>query len=436
MTKLFVGIDWGSKTHSVCVLDAAGVVVLETEVAHRGDDVLAFVERLLGLAEASQIAAAMEAPHGVMIESLLERGIAAYCINPKQLDRFRDRHSGAGAKDDDLDAFVLAASLRTDTRLFREVQLLTEERLELGAWSRSYEALTDHVLSSANQVREHLRRYYPQMLELGDWHDEPWLWELFAAAPLPTHAASLQQATVKRILKTHRIRRYKPADVLAILRQTPLPVARGVAEATATRVTAMLPVLRAAHQQRQQCSTKMKALFRAFQNEVALSEHGSENGAAPSDGSEEPDSPEKMHHDTVLLLSLPGIGVHNGAVMLTEAYAALQNRDYQGLRRLAGIAPVSRRTGGRSHRPHVQQRRACNHRLREAVYHWGRVASQCDPRTKEHYRALRARGHSHGRAIRGVVDRLLTVLLAVLKTGVPYDPDIRQPQSLELPLAA
>jgi len=37
---------------------------------------------------------------------------------PKQLDRFRDRHSPAGAKDDGRDAFVLADSLRTDPSSF------------------------------------------------------------------------------------------------------------------------------------------------------------------------------------------------------------------------------------------------------------------------------------------------------------------------------
>ena len=35
-----------------------------------------------------------------MVETLVERGFHVYAINPKQLDRFRDRHSVPGAKDD------------------------------------------------------------------------------------------------------------------------------------------------------------------------------------------------------------------------------------------------------------------------------------------------------------------------------------------------
>jgi transposase len=410
---LFVGVDWGSKTHSVCVVNAAGERVLEQEVPHRGQDILAFLKQLLQLADndPSRVCAAMEAPQGVMVEALLERGVTTYSLNPKQLDRFRDRHSAAGAKDDALDAYVLATSLRTDLPLFRRIEIPSEFRLELTALSRGYEALTEQALTLANQLREQLVRYYPQMGELGDWHQEPWLWDLFEAAPTPAalHALSLQK--VQAILKTHRIRRHQSQDILQTLTQTALPVAQGVPKAASRRIAMVLPILRAVHEQRSACTREMKAFFSALQRR-------------------ENDSPENTHHDAALLLSLPGIGVHNGAVMLAEAFCALQQRDYQALRRLAGVAPVSRRTGGRSKIPQVLRRQACNHRLREATYHWGRVAAQFDPRTREHYSRLRANGCTHGRAIRGVVDRLLAVLCALLKSGQPYDPQRRLPREM------
>lgn len=423
--ELFVGIDWGSRTHTVCVVDAAGKKILETEVAHRGDDVLAFVQQLTKLADGdlSRTMAAMESPHGVMVEVLLERGVKTFSLNPKQLDRFRDRHSAAGSKDDDLDAYVLATSLRTDTKLYREIVLPSEQLMLLSSLCRSYESLTEQVIALASQIREQLVRYYPQMAELGEWHKESWLWELFEAAPTPARTAAptrvqpqgLSAQKVEAILKSHGIRRHDPKVVLASLRSTPLPVAAGVANAAATRIQMLLPILRAAHLQRSGCTKRMKDLLSSFQKE--------------------PDSPEKTHHVAALLLSLPGIGVHNGAVMLTEAYSALQAADYQSLRRRAGVAPVSQRTGGKSRKPHVLQRQACSQPLREATYHWGRIAAQRDPRTRQHYAELRARGHSHGRAIRGVVDRLIKVLLAVLASGKPYDPDRRAALKKE-PIAA
>jgi hypothetical protein len=59
------------------------------------------------------MAIAIEVPHGTLVEELLELGFSVCSINPKQLDRFRDRYFPAGAKDDGRDAFVLADSLRT-----------------------------------------------------------------------------------------------------------------------------------------------------------------------------------------------------------------------------------------------------------------------------------------------------------------------------------
>ncbi|WP_231295217.1 IS110 family transposase [Acidiphilium cryptum] len=64
------------------------------------------------------------------------------------------------------------------------------------------------------------------------------------------------------------------------------------------------------------------------------------------------------------------------ATLLAEAHQALQARDYQALRTLTGVAPVTKRSG-RSCR--VEMRQACSGRLRTVVYHWARVATQQTP---------------------------------------------------------
>ncbi len=67
-----------------------------------------------GAAGSSQIYVAIETPHGPVVETLIERGFMVHAINPKQMDRFRDRFTLAGAKDDSRDAEVMASALRTD----------------------------------------------------------------------------------------------------------------------------------------------------------------------------------------------------------------------------------------------------------------------------------------------------------------------------------
>ncbi len=63
--------------------------------------------------EPGTVAIAIETSWGALVETLLDCGFAVFSINPKQVDRFRDRFTVAGAKDDTRDALVLASSLRT-----------------------------------------------------------------------------------------------------------------------------------------------------------------------------------------------------------------------------------------------------------------------------------------------------------------------------------
>ena len=54
-----------------------------------------------------QIAVAIKTPHGPIVKALMDRGIAKFALNPKQLDCFRNRFSTAEAKDDRRDALML-----------------------------------------------------------------------------------------------------------------------------------------------------------------------------------------------------------------------------------------------------------------------------------------------------------------------------------------
>ena len=95
----FVGIDWGSERHQACLLDDRGDIAGEREFPHSGTGLAELGDWLLSLGGAtSAVAVAIEVPHGPVVDSLLDRGFIAHAINPKQLDRLRDRFSVAGAK--------------------------------------------------------------------------------------------------------------------------------------------------------------------------------------------------------------------------------------------------------------------------------------------------------------------------------------------------
>src|SRR5499433_2781941 len=207
--RWFVGIDWGSQTHQVCVLDRERHRVGERSVEHEGIALAECAAWLTTLAagDVHRVAVAIEIPRGAIVELLVERGFHVFAINPKQLDRFRDRHTVAGAKDDRRDAFVLADSLRTDRPSFRRVHVEEPQLLLLRELSRAEEALLEEFRRSANRLRDQLHRFYPQMLHLCSGADEAWLWDLLDLAPTPAHAALLSKEQIQRVLKAHRLRR-------------------------------------------------------------------------------------------------------------------------------------------------------------------------------------------------------------------------------------
>ena len=165
---------------------------------------------------------AIEMPHGPVVEMLLEHGFAVFAINPKQLDRFRDRFTAAGAKDDSRDALVLGDSLRTDRKAFRKLATDNPTVIELREWSRITDELQQERTRLANRLRQQLWRYYPQMAELTDDVGDEWFLALWHKVPTPAAAAKVTEKAVARILKDHRIRRLDAATVLQTLRSTAL----------------------------------------------------------------------------------------------------------------------------------------------------------------------------------------------------------------------
>jgi hypothetical protein len=154
MIEWFAGIDWGSERHQVCVLSSTGEIVGEREFLHSGASLAELGAWLATVAgEPCAMAVAIEVPHGPVVDALLDRGFAVYAINPKQLDRLRDRFSVAGSKDDRRDARVAASGLHTDRHLFRAVQASDPAIVELREWSRLAEELQQDRVRLCNRFR-------------------------------------------------------------------------------------------------------------------------------------------------------------------------------------------------------------------------------------------------------------------------------------------
>lgn len=398
----YVGVDWASESHHVFLTDNHGKKIGERIFKHGGEGLAAMAAWLMttsGATDPAQIQIAIEVPHGPVVETLIERGFRVHSINPKQMDRFRDRFTLAGAKDDSRDAEVMASSLRTDPRCYRLLAGAEPVIIELREWSRMAEDLGTERNRLTNRMREQLWRYFPAMLELeGDLGAE-WLLDLWEAAPTPAKAVRVREKTIAALLKRNRIRRFDAAHVLAVLRKQPVLVAAGTTEAACAHIASLVTRIRLLNQQLGQAHRQIDRLTTQL---------------IPD---EEQEPGQKKQHDVEILASLPGVGRIVLATLLAEAFDALQRRDYAALRSLTGVAPVTKRSGKSCI---VLRRQACHDRLANAMYHWARVAVQRDLKSRTKYAALRSRGHSHGRALRSVADRLLNVACAMLKAGSTF----------------
>jgi transposase len=399
----FVGIDWATARHQACLIDSDGGGREQREIEHTAAGIQGWVDwlRARTKGELHRVAVAIESPRGALVDMLIELGLAVFAINPKQLDRFRDRHTVAGAKDDRRDALVLADSLRTDRPAFRRVQVDHPLIIQIRALSRAEDDLQIDLGRVTNRVREQVYRLAPGLLTLCPAANEPWFWTLLELVISPSRVT---RTRVDRLLREHRIRRLTADDVLTQLHAPALATPPGVLDAVRTHLGLLLPQIRVLADQRKRCADHLESLLHELEAEPAA----------------EGDSRE--HRDVTILRSLPGVGRKILATMLAEASRPLAARDYRTLRLWAGTAPVTSWSGKRRAHPFVRMRYACNHRLRQAAYHWSRVSLQHDPASRTYYQRLRQRGHAHGRALRSVADRLFRILIAMLTNGTLYDP--------------
>jgi transposase len=401
----YVGVDWASDSHHVFLTDADGRKIAERVFKHCGEGLAAMAAWLMansGAAEASQIQVAIEVPHGPVVETLMERAFKVHAINPKQMDRFRNRYTLAGAKDDSRDAQVMASALRTDPRCFRLLAVTDPVVIELREWSRIAEDLSVERNRLSNRIREQLWRYFPAMLELENDLGAEWLLDLWETVPTPGKAAHSRETTIAKVLKRNRIRRFDAAHVLEVLRRPPVQLAAGTIEAASAHLATLIVRIRLINRQLKDAHQRLDTLTARIPTQ-------------------ETEPGQQKQRDVEILASLPGVGRIVLATLLAEAFDALQRRDYAALRSLTGVAPVTKRSGKSCI---VVRRQACHDRLANAMYHWARTAVQHDPKSSAKYAALRSRGHSHGRALRSVSDRLLNVACAMLKTSTPFNASL------------
>ena len=120
--QLFAGVDWATKTHTICVVDANGAILVRFEIANTGNTFSGLVKQLRRL---DVHAVTIERCDGPVVVALIEADLRVVVITPRQVKGLRSRYSGSSAKSDAGDAYLPADVLRTDGH---RLAALTQDR--------------------------------------------------------------------------------------------------------------------------------------------------------------------------------------------------------------------------------------------------------------------------------------------------------------------
>jgi transposase len=391
---LLVGDDWAEDHHDVEVQDQAGRRLARARLPE-GVAGIARLHELIGehLGEETDpglVAVGIETDRGGWVQALIAAGYTVYAINPRQVARYRERHSTSGAKSDAGDAHTLADMVRTDRHQLRAVAGDSDQAQAVKVVARAHQTLIWERHRHMLRLRTALREFFPAALEAFGDLTAPDALELLGRAPDPASGARLSRPQITAALRRARRRQAddKAAAIAAALRTVQLSQPPAVAAAYAATVRSLV------------------AVITAFNAEIAAMEQQVKQYFGQA-------------RDAEIYLSQPGLGQVLAARALGEfgddqhRYATAKNR-----KNYASTSPITRASGKKKT---VLARYVRNTRLADALHQQAFSALTASPGARAYYDQLRGRGQGHHAALRQLANRLVGILHGCLKTGTLYD---------------
>lgn len=390
MARYYVGVDWGDQSHGVWACDESGRGILDRTVAHTREGLSEF-RRWLHEARAAgvEVWAAIEKPDGRLVDFLLDGGVVVYPVNPKALDRARDRFRVSAAKSDRFDARVLAEFLRTDHHHLQPLQPGSEAAQELKLLTRDAQRLVRQQTRLVNQLIVALKEYYPRPVEVFAELTSQVALAFLKTYPTPEALATLRFRQWRRFAQAHRLGEARTAALWEQLRQPQLPVPPHVVRARARLVLALVAQL--------EPTTRAVAEYRT-----------------------------EVHHFFAALpaaqwaRTLPG---GKSGVMIPALWAELGDapdrwQSFRHLQAYAGSVPVTVRSGKSCV---VRFRFACNKQLRHTLTWLAFLSLHQSAWAKAYYQQQRARGRRHHQALRALGAKWMKIIFMMWKHQTPYD---------------
>jgi transposase len=387
--RYYLGVDWADQAHAVWGVDEAGQKVTARTVPHTAEGLSEWGRELdEWRGQAIELWAAIERPEGRVVDFLLDHGVVVYPINPKALDRARERFRQSGAKSDPFDARVAAEFLRTDHGHLTPLYPSSDAAQELKYLTEDCQRLIRQQTRLVNQLTATLKAYYPRALEVAEL-PTALARDFLRAYPTPEALARLTERRWQRWAKAHRVSDTRTAELWAVLGQAQLPVPAHVTRAKAqlmlALVAALAPVVEAVATYRQAVDDFFGRMPAAqWARTLPVGEHG---------------------------ITVPTLWARLGD-------APARWTSFRHLQAQAGTVPVTKRSGKQQV---VTFRFACDKPLRTVVDQLAFLSLRTSEWARAYYDAQRARGHRHRHALRALGAKWLKIIFVMWQRQVSYD---------------
>lgn len=381
------GVDWASRSHTVCVVDERGAAIERFAVEHSEPGLRTLGRRLV---KAGVARVAIERPDGPVIEALFAAGLEVVVIASRHVKALRTRYGTAGNKDDRADAFILADVLRTDGRRLRALQPDAPETVTLRATVRARKDLVQTRTRLTQQLRAQLELAFPGALGLFADLDSPIALRFLLRFPSAAKAAWLSPRRMAAWLASQGYcGRTRPDELHRRLETAPAGITGPEAEARAAVTLAYVRALLAVRDQVAELEARIREQL-------------------------------ELHPDGAIFRSFPRAGQVRAAALLAEIGDVRERFPTpESLACLAGAAPSTRQSG--QHLA-VTFRFACDKKLRDALIDFAEDSRFANPWAAEVYRRAIERHKTHPHAGRILARAWVYVLWRCWQDRVPYDP--------------
>jgi transposase len=318
---------------------------------------------------------------------LMAAGYRVCVVNPMQVHAMRKLKSLSGVKNDRIDSWLIAETLRQGD--YDETRLATDEVQALKQLTRYHQGLKQELAAVKTQAICVLDAYFPEYAALfSDMFGAASL-KVLAECPTPSEVARKRASSIAKLLSEGsrgRLGDAKAAKVKAAAKSS-VGIRLGE-EAASFQVRTMVSQVEF-----------LNATIAKVEKEVAS-------------------LLEKVEPN---ITTIPGVSTATGAQIAAEIGDVRRFRNAASIVKYAGLNSGVDESGKYSAEG-VPITKHGSPYLRRSLWLAANRARQYDPKLKEYYDKLRRKGKPHRVAVTAVARKLCHVVYAVMRDGKPYDP--------------